>query len=397
MARRLGRIFAHAYFHHREAFEQAEAESSLYARFLTLTSKFDLVPSEFLVIPPRLGHLEDPEHSGEVEPPRLLAAAVDPQRERARDSGRLESRDEPGDNLVLSIGRDMLHEGERRGSPLSSGDGSRKLGRSRTDTMVFSEAVSIAEDLARMEELEQTSVALPPTETEVPSIDSAVEQVEPAPAEPAAVEPSSAPEPEDEQEVQEVVPEPELDSEEEPTEPEEPVSPEAEDQEESSEPPAPEEIAEPESKPMLQHVEADGNPPTPESDEEDESFEKVEAEESSGSESDEDDTPDEVPEPKQNVEEADVPLKPEDEVDVSFSVGDVSMAERDEVEDLIDEQSVIEDDSSIVVELKSEPPDSEVKAPTLDQIPASDVAVEKSSSEGEHKEADAESEEKAGS
>ncbi|KXN82744.1 MOB kinase activator-like 4 [Leucoagaricus sp. SymC.cos] len=46
LARRLGRIFAHAYFHHREAFEQAEAESSLYARFLTLTSKFDLVPTE---------------------------------------------------------------------------------------------------------------------------------------------------------------------------------------------------------------------------------------------------------------------------------------------------------------------------------------------------------------
>ncbi|THU86987.1 Mob1/phocein, partial [Dendrothele bispora CBS 962.96] len=48
LARRLGRIFAHAYFHHREAFEQAEAESSLYARFLALTSKFELVPQEFL-------------------------------------------------------------------------------------------------------------------------------------------------------------------------------------------------------------------------------------------------------------------------------------------------------------------------------------------------------------
>ncbi|TFY82893.1 hypothetical protein EWM64_g1107, partial [Hericium alpestre] len=41
LARRLGRIFAHAYFHHREIFEQCEAESSLYARFLALTSKFD--------------------------------------------------------------------------------------------------------------------------------------------------------------------------------------------------------------------------------------------------------------------------------------------------------------------------------------------------------------------
>ena len=51
MARRLGHIFAHAYFHHREASEQAEAESSLYARSLALTERFELVPAEFLVIP----------------------------------------------------------------------------------------------------------------------------------------------------------------------------------------------------------------------------------------------------------------------------------------------------------------------------------------------------------
>ena len=51
LARRLGRIFAHAFFHHREVFEQAEAESSLYARFLALTYKYDLGPPEFLIIP----------------------------------------------------------------------------------------------------------------------------------------------------------------------------------------------------------------------------------------------------------------------------------------------------------------------------------------------------------
>ena len=37
LARRLSRIFAHAYFHRREAFEQAEAETSLWARFLALS------------------------------------------------------------------------------------------------------------------------------------------------------------------------------------------------------------------------------------------------------------------------------------------------------------------------------------------------------------------------
>ena len=51
LARHLKCIFAHAYFHHREAFEQAESESSLYAHFLALTERFDLVPAEFLVIP----------------------------------------------------------------------------------------------------------------------------------------------------------------------------------------------------------------------------------------------------------------------------------------------------------------------------------------------------------
>ena len=48
LARRLGCIFAHAYFHHREAFGQAEAESSLYFlyfHFLTLTERFELVPA----------------------------------------------------------------------------------------------------------------------------------------------------------------------------------------------------------------------------------------------------------------------------------------------------------------------------------------------------------------
>ena len=79
LARRLGRIFAHAYFHHREAFESAEAESSLYARFLALSAQFELVPSEFLVIPPRLLSTDSPdgaESSRDAEPLRLLAASV---------------------------------------------------------------------------------------------------------------------------------------------------------------------------------------------------------------------------------------------------------------------------------------------------------------------------------
>ncbi|EMD31873.1 hypothetical protein CERSUDRAFT_119153 [Gelatoporia subvermispora B] len=147
LARRLGRIFAHAYFHHREVFEQAEAESSLYARFLALTHKFDLVPSDFLVIPSRASHLHD-DQDGDVEPPRLLGASIDPRKERERgpwlaqpeEYGRERDRSPPG-----PAGH------ERNESP-------RKLGRSRTDTMVFSEAVSVAEELSKADASEAEPV-----------------------------------------------------------------------------------------------------------------------------------------------------------------------------------------------------------------------------------------------
>ncbi|WVF69818.1 hypothetical protein IAT40_004597 [Kwoniella sp. CBS 6097] len=49
--RRLSRIFSHAYYHHRETFSLAEAETSLYARFLGLCEKYDLVGSNLLPIP----------------------------------------------------------------------------------------------------------------------------------------------------------------------------------------------------------------------------------------------------------------------------------------------------------------------------------------------------------
>lgn len=49
--RRLSRIFSHAYFHHREVFSLAESETSLYARFVALCEKFELVGMNLLVIP----------------------------------------------------------------------------------------------------------------------------------------------------------------------------------------------------------------------------------------------------------------------------------------------------------------------------------------------------------
>lgn len=137
LARRLGRIFSHAYFHHREAFEQAEAESSLYARFLALTTKFELVPAEFQVIPPRISDAD-----AEVQPPRLLAAGVD----RSLEAEAIH-RDDVEEDWTTTGGRPKSESppGLRNESP-------RKFGRNRTDTMIHSEAVSVAEELAKEEE-----------------------------------------------------------------------------------------------------------------------------------------------------------------------------------------------------------------------------------------------------
>lgn len=49
--RRISRVFSHAYFHHREAFSLAEAETSLYARFVGLCERYGIVGEHLLVIP----------------------------------------------------------------------------------------------------------------------------------------------------------------------------------------------------------------------------------------------------------------------------------------------------------------------------------------------------------
>ncbi|KAI0827044.1 Mob1/phocein [Trametes gibbosa] len=140
LCRRLGRIFAHAYFHHREVFEQAEAESSLYARFLALVKYFDLVPLEFLVIPPRM----EGRPVESVAPPRLMGAALEPR----RDSGPHEGGGSwPGSNE----GPWRTDRGKSPPGPAGQtrNESPRKFGRPRTDTMVYSEAFSVAEELAK--------------------------------------------------------------------------------------------------------------------------------------------------------------------------------------------------------------------------------------------------------
>ncbi|PFH45836.1 hypothetical protein AMATHDRAFT_108796, partial [Amanita thiersii Skay4041] len=136
LARRLGRIFAHAYFHHRDIFAQAEAESSLYARFLALTTRYDLVPPDFIVIPPTKlvsSGSDDSIDEGDVQPPRLLAASLNPQPEVEKDRPAQRPTSAP-DTTTISATIPPLP------STLASGQESpRKPGRARTDTMIYTE------------------------------------------------------------------------------------------------------------------------------------------------------------------------------------------------------------------------------------------------------------------
>jgi len=101
------------------------------------------VPAEFLVIP--LSHPDDAGRQQEVEPPRLLGAAVDPHKGQEHTGGR-EDPNSRQDFVELSLESNNEGSSDLLRSPAGP-DGQRR--RNRTDTMIFSEAVNIAEDLAK--------------------------------------------------------------------------------------------------------------------------------------------------------------------------------------------------------------------------------------------------------
>ncbi|CAB3403190.1 unnamed protein product [Caenorhabditis bovis] len=51
VARRVYRIFSHAFFHHRKLFDEFESETHLCARFTAFVSKYDLMQQEHLIVP----------------------------------------------------------------------------------------------------------------------------------------------------------------------------------------------------------------------------------------------------------------------------------------------------------------------------------------------------------
>ncbi|CAO3564385.1 unnamed protein product [Mortierella alpina] len=74
IARRLYRIFAHAYFHHRDIFDAFEAETSLYERFLKLSRSKKMITEKLIIIP---------DHSAEEESPSMGSRQI---MSRSRDS-----------------------------------------------------------------------------------------------------------------------------------------------------------------------------------------------------------------------------------------------------------------------------------------------------------------------
>ena len=101
------------------------------------------MPPEFLVIPP--SHPDDAGRQQEVEPPRLLGAAVDLHKGQEHAGGR-EDPNSKQDFVELSLESNGEGSSDLLRSPAGP-DGQRR--RNRTDTMIFSEAVNIAEDLAK--------------------------------------------------------------------------------------------------------------------------------------------------------------------------------------------------------------------------------------------------------
>ena len=89
--RRLSRIFSHAYYSHRELFQLAEVETSLYARFVALCEKYELVTPNLLVIPRSVvaESLDGaaPEEENEDEDEEEDEDSEEEERSRSRDKG----------------------------------------------------------------------------------------------------------------------------------------------------------------------------------------------------------------------------------------------------------------------------------------------------------------------
>ena len=142
-----------------------------------------------MVIPP--SHADGAGRQQEVEPPRLLGAAVDPHKGQEHVSGK-EDPNSKHDFAELSLEPNSEGSSDLLRSPAGP-DGQRR--RNRTDTMIPSDAVNIAEDLAKAQtegELEGSTsfTEVPPIGevAEIPLISEVIPStgdVAPAPSDPS--------------------------------------------------------------------------------------------------------------------------------------------------------------------------------------------------------------------
>lgn len=140
LARRLSRIFAHAYFHHRELFEQAEAENALYERFLLLVQEFQLVPAEFLVIPWEGRPARKPKATQHQAFDRSYQSFEE--NSLTEEAPRSFARPGPVPRSILS--RDQEGELSAEEAALMASPSGGSLGRRRTDTMYLTGDLALA-------------------------------------------------------------------------------------------------------------------------------------------------------------------------------------------------------------------------------------------------------------
>ncbi|KAG0169796.1 MOB member 4, phocein [Apophysomyces sp. BC1034] len=102
IARRLYRIFAHAYYHHREIYETFENETSLYARFLLLSQVYELIPASLVSIPDSTSKTttdeQDSMSEGTKDSP-LSRSAILVNKERSNDEVDKDSSEHEGQQI----------------------------------------------------------------------------------------------------------------------------------------------------------------------------------------------------------------------------------------------------------------------------------------------------------
>ncbi|ORY97844.1 Mob1/phocein [Syncephalastrum racemosum] len=115
IARRLYRIFAHAYFHHPEIYQPFENETALYERFLLLSRTYNLVPPSLETIPDQHGEgyraetLDDDDDDDEEE-----------EEEEDDDDEEDEEEDEDGDEGHVDGAEEDNEEDDDAGSDNTS-------------------------------------------------------------------------------------------------------------------------------------------------------------------------------------------------------------------------------------------------------------------------------------